>query len=328
MWQQLARFIDGHERFVLTTHVNPEGDAIGSEMALRLYLESRNKSVTIVNSSPTPANCAFLDPAGIIREYPAQYEPSILETADAVIILDVNGWIQLGEFSKEIQECSKPRACIDHHQGMEDCFADVTVSDITAASAGMLVYEFIKAAGGEITPGIAEAVYASLITDTGTFRFTNTDERAFRTAAELCAAGADPFEIHRLIFANRSWQAAHLLGPVLNTLESAANGRLAWIHMTQKLRKDLGARYEDSDGMIDLVRAIKGVELCLFFKEADNGSIKVSLRSNGRVDAYKIARKHGGGGHRMAAGITLEGDMEDVIGTVISDALAVEELRG
>lgn len=328
MWEKIAGFIDEHTSFLLTTHINPEGDAIGSEIALKAYLENRGKTVTIVNSSPTPRNCEFLDPGGVIHEYPARYEPAMMEAADAVIILDVNGWIHLGAFAEAVKAGGKPRACIDHHRGIEDGIADVMVNDITAASAGLLVYEFIKAVGGEITPVIANAVYASLITDTGTFRFTNTNERAFRAAAELCTAGANPFEIHRLVFGNHSWEAAQLLGPVMNTLESASDGKLAWIHMTNDMRRTANAHYEDSDGIIDLIRGIKGVELCIFFKETDHGSIKISLRSNGQVDAYRIARKHGGGGHRMAAGITLTGDMRSVIDTVVGEALDAEELRG
>jgi phosphoesterase RecJ-like protein len=327
MWNKIADFIDSYDTFLLTTHINPEGDAIGSEIALKAFLESRGKRVTIVNSSPTPKNCEWLDPAGEIHIYPDQYKPEMMEAADAVIITDVNGWIHLGSFADAVKASDKPRACIDHHQGVEDQFADVMVSDTAAASAGLLVYECIKALGGEITPIIADAVYASIITDTGTFRFTNTDERVFRTAAELLSCGADAFNIHRLVFGNRSWQAANLLGPVLNSLESAVDGKLAWIYMTNSMREEAGASYEDSDGMIDLVRAIRGVELCLFFKETDRGTVKISLRSNGRVDAYKIARKHGGGGHRMAAGMTLEGEMRSVIDTVIGDALAADELR-
>lgn len=327
MWDEISSFIGTHDSFVLTTHINPEGDAIGSEVALKAWLESRGKRVAIVNSSPTPANCGFLDPSGDIHEYPGQFNPAMLEEADAVIILDVNGWMHLGPFGDAIRESGKPRACIDHHRGVEDRFADVIVSDINAASAGLLVYEFIKTAGGEITPAIAEAVYASIITDTGTFRFTNTDERAFRAAAELCAAGAEPFKIHRLVFGNRSWQAAQLLGRVMSTLESAADGRLAWIQMTSAMRRETGAHYEDSDGILDQVRAIRGIELCLFFKETDDGSVKISLRSNGRVDAYRIACRHGGGGHRMAAGITLKGSMRNAIDTVVNDEITAEELR-
>jgi nanoRNase/pAp phosphatase (c-di-AMP/oligoRNAs hydrolase) len=316
MWEEAAKFIRGNKVFLLTTHINPEGDAIGSEVALRAFLETLGKSAVIVNSSPTPENCAFLDPDKTIKAYPEQYDPKIMDSVDGLIILDVNGWIHLGPFAEEIKGCNKPSICIDHHEGFENEFVDILVSDTTAASAGLLVYELIKYMGGDVTTKIAEAVYASLI----------ADERAFKAAAELRSKGADPYKIHKLVFANRSWEAARLIGPVLNTLESAADGKIAWICMTKEMRSALNARYEDGDGLIDLVRAIKGVALCLFFKEVDGGKIKVSLRSNGTVDAYKIARRHGGGGHRMAAGMSLDGGMEKVVANLIEEILAKNDL--
>jgi phosphoesterase RecJ-like protein len=328
MWKDIAAFIEAYDSFLLTTHVNPEGDAIGSEIALKLFLESLGKTAVIVNSSATPQNCEFLDPGREILVYPDQYRLELMNAVDALIILDVNGWIHLGSFAEVLKVCEKPSACIDHHEGVENQFADPMVRDTTAASAGLLVYECIRFMGGEITPRIAEAVYASLITDTGTFRFTNTNERAFRIAAELCADGAQPFAIHREVFGNKSWEAARLLGPVLNSLESAADGKLAWIRMTRGMREAANAKYEDSDGIVDLIRAIRGVELCLFFKETEKGTVKISLRSNGRVDAYRLARRHGGGGHRMAAGMTLSGDMDSVVDTIVREALALEELNG
>jgi len=191
----------------------------------------------------------------------------------------------------------------------------------------MMVYELIREAGGEITRAIADAVYSTIITDTGVFRFSNTDARTFRIAAELCDRGVDPYSSYRRVFANKTWGTGRLVGPVLSTVQSAADGRLAWIEATLKSFADAGATYDDSDGFIDLVRAIKGVELVLFFKEIPGGKVKVSLRSNGRVDAYAVALGFGGGGHRMAAGMKVDGPMEDAVDTVVSACLQVGEVR-
>lgn len=316
-WEEAAEFIRSKGSFLLTTHVNPEGDAIGSERAMALLLRGLGKWVGIVNSSPTPKNCVFLDAGGEIMVYPHSYDPAVMERAEGVIILDVNGWVHLGAFSEELRKSPKPRLCIDHHEGFENEFVDVLVNDTTAASAGVLVYELTKHMGGAITPEMATALYASLITDTGTFRFSNTDPRAFRIAAELCEVGADPFSIHRQVFANRSWGAARLLGPVLGTLKSTPDKRLAWIYVTSEMFAEADAEYEDSDGLLELVRSIKGVELCLFFKEAGEGLVKVSLRSNGNIDAYRIARRFGGGGHRMAAGMNVEVPLARAIPMVV-----------
>ncbi|UCG52421.1 MAG: bifunctional oligoribonuclease/PAP phosphatase NrnA [Candidatus Latescibacterota bacterium] len=320
MWKDISKFIKKHENFVLTTHINPEGDAIGSEVALAAFLQQLGKTATIVNSSPTPSNSLFLDLAGDIKVYPDGYDRQILDRADAVVIVDVNNWVHLGPFGDEIRKKGKPRVCIDHHEGADEDFADIVVNDTTAAAAGIMIYELIQYMKGEITQSIADALYTTIITDTGSFRFSNTDRRVFLAAADLCTKGVDPFALHRKVFAKR-WGAARLAGPALGTLESAAEGKIAWIHVTRSMFESAGAEYEDSDGLLDLVRAISGIELCLFFKEVPTGKIKVSLRSNGRVDAHAIAARHGGGGHRMAAGLSLDGPMDKAIKTLVSECV-------
>lgn len=327
MWDPVEEFINKHQTFLLTTHINPEGDAIGSEMALKAYLESIGKHVFVANSSETPKNCLFLDPKSEIMIYPESFRPEVMDEVDGIIIVDVNSWDHVGELAAVLQASKKPRICIDHHQGTNDGFVDVFVTDTTAAAAGVLIYELLVHLGGEITKPIAEALYTSLITDTGTFRFTNTDARTFSIAAELYNRGADPFTLHRNIFANRSWGAARLMGPVLNTIESAAGGKLVWIHATKEMFEAASAIYEDSDGIHEQVRGIKGVELCLFFKETPAGRIKVSVRSNGKVSAYLIAKHHGGGGHKMASGIDVSGPMDSAIEKIIATCLNQPELQ-
>jgi phosphoesterase RecJ-like protein len=230
----------------------------------------------------------------------------------------VNNWEQLGSIGRALQARSMPRACIDHHQGNTDGFANHTVGDTSAAATGLLIYEMIRDSKGTVTKPIAEALYAAIITDTGTFRFSNTDARVLRAAADLCDAGVSPFEMHRKVFGSKSWGAGRLLGPVLGTLESEANGKLAIISATLEMVNNAGATYDDMDGFVDLVRAIKGVELVLFFKETEEDDIKVSLRSNGNVDAHAIARQFGGGGHTMASGMRVPGPMARAIDTVVS----------
>lgn len=316
MWEKVAKQIRKQQNFVLTTHINPEGDAIGAEIAMAVFLKNAGKSVTIVNSSPTPQNSRFMDPDNEIRIYPADYSAEILDQADAVIIVDVNNWGHVGPFGDVLRDDDTPRICIDHHQGIEPGFADVTVSDTSAAAAGLMVYDLVRYMGAEVTPRIAEVVYAALITDTGTFRFSNTDEKAFRVAGELLRKGVDPFAVHREVFA-KTRGAVKLLGAVVSTMDTTEDGRIAWIHATQAMFNAAGADYEDSDGLLDVVRAIKKVEFCLFFKETVDGRIKISLRSNGNVDVYEIAKALGGGGHKMAAGASVDGAMADAIRKVI-----------
>jgi len=318
MWDAVAKRIRDNNRFVLTTHINPDGDAIGSEIALAAFLEELGKEVVIVNSSPTPLNSIFMAPPERILVYPDGYTPSILDNTDQIIILDVSTWGHLGPFGDAIKESSKPRMCIDHHQGTGDGFADVLAIDTSAAAAGVLVYELIKYMGGDITPRIADAVYATVITDTGTFRFSNTDTRVFKIAAELSGRGVDPFTIHRHMF-SKTRGAVRLLGAVLRTMEMTDDGKIAWLHVTEDMFRESDATYDDSDGLIDVVRAIESVELCMFFKEIDGGNVKVSLRSNGSVDVFELAKRYGGGGHRMAAGMTINGSMDQAIEKVVDN---------
>ena len=317
MWKEVEAFIREHRTFLITTHVNPEGDAIGSEIALGEFLKDLGKKVFIVNSDTTPINCEFLDPESWIQVYDKSGRPDIFDKVDGIFIVDVNSWKHIGEVSTAIQQCGNPRVCIDHHQEGDPDIADIYIGDTSAASAGVLVSELIGHMNGRITRPIADALYASLITDTGTFRFTNTDARAFALAEQLVKHGADPFELHRKVFANRTWGAGRLFGPVLSTVQSAADGKLVWIQVTRDMFEKAGAAYEDSDGFLETVRGILGVELCLFFKETVRGSIKLSLRSNGRADAYRIAKELGGGGHKMAAGVNLEGPMDRAIEEVV-----------
>ncbi len=318
MWNQIHQFIERHDAFVVTSHINPDGDAIGSEMGLTHFLRQLGKKVIVMNSTDTPEVLRFLAADDEIRVYGEPGTQALLDTVDACIIVDVNNWEQLGNIGRGLQSRSLARACIDHHQGNTSGFADYTVTDTSAAATGLLIYEMIRAHNGTLTKPIADSLYAAIITDTGTFRFSNTDARVLRAAADLCDAGVIPFEMHRKVFGSKSWGAGRLLGPVLSTLESESGGKLAIVSATLEMVNNAGATYDDMDGFVDPVRAIKGVELVLFFKETEEGDIKVSLRSNGNVDAHAIAKQFGGGGHTMASGMRVAGPMPTAIDTVVS----------
>jgi nanoRNase/pAp phosphatase (c-di-AMP/oligoRNAs hydrolase) len=326
-WDRVQKFIEQYDSFLITTHINPDGDAIGSEAALKAFLDDLDKTAAIINSNATPDNLAFLDPENEIKVFPQDVDKTFIDDFDVAFILDVNNWDHLGALGKALASSSMRRVCIDHHQGADDDFADVVISDTGEAATGMLVYDLIRSMGATISKRIADAVYSTIISDTGTFRFSNTGPRAFAMAAEMCQYGADPFTLHRLVFGNKSWGTGRLLGPVLSTIQTDAGGRLAWIHATQKMMNEARATYDDSDGFVDLVRVIKGVELVLFFKELPDGKIKVSLRSNGKVDAFAIAESFSGGGHRMASGMKLDGPLEKAIETAVRVCLQVDGVK-
>jgi phosphoesterase RecJ-like protein len=325
MWESIRHFIDRHDSFVISSHINPDGDAIGSELGLARFLRQLHKRVVVMNSTDTPDVLRFLDPEDEIQVYGEPGAHALLEGVDAAIIVDVNNWEHLGNIGRAFQSLSIPRACIDHHQGDVPGFAETTVSDTSAAAVGLLILDLIRDMKGKLTVDIAEALFAAIITDTGTFRFSNTDARVLRAAADLTDAGVNPTAIHRKVFGSKSWGAGRLLGPVLSTLESVASGKIAVISATLEMANNAGATYDDMDGFVDLVRAIKGVELVAFFKETTEGDIKVSLRSNGKADANAIAKRFGGGGHTMASGMRLPGPMQRAIDEVVRVCTPLDE---
>ncbi len=316
-WKDVGRVIEGGRTFIVTSHVNPEADAIGSMVALTLFLRELSRSVRMVSPSPIPESCRFLDPGGEIVLFDRGREEALFRDVDALFIVDLSSWGQLGAFAEAVRGGDFARVCIDHHRNPDDDIATIVKRDTSAAAAGVLIYEMIAALGGRITPPIAEALLAAVVTDTGSFRFANTDARALRVAADLVEAGAKPEAIFRKVFEDRRWPSVKLLPHVFSTLGKSSNGAIAWVQITGDMLAAAGGRYDDTEGYIDHLRAVKGVEVCAIFKEGDEGTVRVSLRSTGSVDVEHFARSHGGGGHTRAAGLTFEGTIEEAIGAII-----------
>jgi phosphoesterase RecJ-like protein len=317
-WSEARRVIEGNRSFLVTSHQNPEGDAIGSEIALVRHLRERGKSVRIVNPSPTPENCRFLDPEGEIILFDPDRAGAVLQGVDAILIVDLSSWAQLGSFAEVLKSAPQIRVCIDHHLEPDADIAEVAVIDTSAAAAGVLVYELIRDMGGPISLPTAEALYAAILVDTGSFRFSNADARALRAGADLVALGVRPERIFRDAFENRSFASVRLLALALETLGRKAGGRIVWAHVTRPMLSKAQANLEDADGFIEVLRAIRGVEVCALFKEQAPDSIRVSLRSQGQVNVQRFARALGGGGHAKAAGLTYSGSMEEAVRAVVA----------
>lgn len=317
MWDPVVSPIRAHQRFLLTTHVDPEPDAIGCEVALAEILRGLGKEAAVWNTSPTPEGCGFLDPEGTIRHWTGSEDADLLRWAEVVVILDVSTWSRLGEVGAAIRGTSLPRVVIDHHRGSDEGIGDVVVIDPTAAATGVLVFELSVPLGAVMTPRIASALYAALLIDTGSFRFANADARAFDTASALVRAGAKPAEIYRDIFEGKTWARARLLPLALASLRSEADGRIAWMTITREMFRNAGATEQDAERFVDEIRVIRGVEVCGVFREAAGGEVKASLRSTGAVDVQRVAAQFGGGGHRLAAGATLPGPVDGAVGKIV-----------
>jgi phosphoesterase RecJ-like protein len=318
MWDATLDFLRGHRRFLISTHLNPEQDAIGSQVALREILRGMGKEAIAWNTSTTPLGCRFLDPADEIRQGRAPHDGELFRWADAAILLDVNTWAHLGEVGAALRGSSLPRAMIDHHRGGDADIAEVRVTDTSAAATGVLIAELARALGAPLTPSIASALFAAIAVDTGSFRHANTDARALETAADLVRRGAKPDALYREVFENTSWARLRLLPLALGSLRTDADGKIAWITITRAMYRDAGAGEEDSDRFVDEIRAVRGVEVSAVFRETESGQVKATLRSNGRVDVFRVASALGGGGHRLAAGATLAGPLDEAVPRVVA----------
>jgi phosphoesterase RecJ-like protein len=299
-------FVSKHQHFLLTTHVNPDGDGLGSEAAMAMWLRTRGKDVRVLNDSVVPTAFIFLT-----RFQPMEvFEPELAETlfaqADALVVLDTSNRQRIGRLSPLLDRHAIPIAVVDHHVSHSG-FGRVNVIEPEASATGEIVYDLIRDNGGTITPEIAEALYVALMTDTGSFRFSNTDSHAHRMAAELLQRGLDPQKLHAQVHSHASAARLRFFGEVLSGLEMLEDGKLVVLEAAPEQFQKHGLVGADTDGLVDLPRTIAGVEVVVLFSEVERGKVKVSLRSTGRVAIDQVASRLGGGGHVHAAGVLLRG---------------------
>ncbi len=312
-------------RFALTTHVNPDGDGLGCEAALAAFLSQMGKEVFVFNSNPVPSNYQFLDPDGKILEYDRDRHHEILLSVDFVIILDISDWYRLRQVGIDTREGRLKRICIDHHPN-DKAFGDITLLDTTASSTGEIVYQLIEYCEGEFTSSMAEALYTSIMTDTGSFRFSNTKANSFAIANELVKKGVRPHLVYQQVYERQTRGKIKLFAYVLNNISFVAGGKIAWFKLSHKTIADFGAVASDTEGFADYPRVVEGVEISVMFVEMESGRTKVSLRSKGNHVINKIAQKFGGGGHAYAAGVLLDGNPEEYIGEILKELTAL--IRG
>jgi phosphoesterase RecJ-like protein len=306
-------------RVCLTTHVNPDGDGLGSEVGLVHLLRNLGITVTIANPTPTPARFEFLfrDLPGIDRSNEAVKE---LRRADLIVVLDISDLSRLGMLAETVRGRGVPVGCIDHHVSVGTLPNGPRYLDPSAAATGELILEIAMASEWTIGRPAARALYVALLTDTGGFRFSNTHPRTLRIAAELLDRGIDPEAIYLDVYAGAPEGRVRLLAEALQTLVVESDVGLAWITVPPGAIERHGVSTDDLDGVVEHARSIAGIRMALLFREIAQGRIKVSLRSVGDVDVQRFAKPFGGGGHVKAAGLSLEGSMAEVQSTVLSAA--------
>lgn len=318
-WTPFVELVRRCNRFLLMTHVRPDGDALGSELALAGVLRQHGKQARVVIASNLPPRYQFLDPDNtkIERFHPPGDK---FRDCDAVIVVDTGTWNQIGEFGPFLQTLNVPKMVIDHHRTQDDLGGKHLV-DTSAEAAGRLIYEASRALGGPLTREIANALFLALATDTGWFRHSNTTPKTFALAEELTLAGANPSALYDSLYEQVSLGKLKLTGMVLDRLTTAAKGQVSFTRVFLDDYTITGALPPDTEDMINLVRSVEKSEVALMFIEQREGGVKVSFRSRSRIDVDKIAERFGGGGHRLASGATIPGTMDEV---VIKVLLAVE----
>jgi len=316
--QMMKQLIANHQKFVLTTHINPDGDAIGSEIAMAEYLNHLGKEVYIINNSSTPNNYKFLDGNEIIIVYDDERHRTMVASADAYIIVDISDWERLRNIGQIIKTVPMPKICIDHHH-INYKFADVDIIYEEASSTGELIYEFLTHVNFPIQGTTARALYTCILTDTGSFRFSNTSARTHQVASNLIETGVNAREIYSLVYEQNSKSKMALMGETLRNLNFECDGRLAWFVLTQEMFRSCRASHWDTEGFPEIPRTISGVEVSLMFTELDTDKVKLSLRSKGQIVINHIAEKFGGGGHHYAAGALVKRSLAETIPMVLTE---------
>jgi phosphoesterase RecJ-like protein len=305
-----AEVIHGADRFLVTTHENPDGDALGSMLAMRLALEQLGKDVLMYlgGQAPLPAEYAFMDLDGLLRQVPPDAAERVL------LAVDCANESRLGPDPEVLQQA--PRVVdIDHHHD-NTRFGDVNVIDPTASSTGELLRDLFRELSVALTPPIAEALYIALVTDTGRFQYTNTTPKALRLAAELVEAGADLHRIFQGVYETVQFAKLKLLARALERAQVYEGGRLVVSYLLRDDFAEVGAAEPYSEGIIDFLRAVEGADMAVLIREPPRPggpTRRVSLRaSHDELDVSAIARKSDGGGHRQAAGFSSEASIEEI----------------
>jgi len=313
-FSEITAALRDHQSFALLSHVRPDGDAIGSQLALGFALEAMGKKVVYLNEDGLPDNLVFLP--GSERIEKPDGSPVDVEVA---VALDTATKPRLGERVLEAMAGAKLWINIDHHISNPG-YGDLNYIDGGSPATGEIVYDLIVDQELPLPDETRDAIYVAVSTDTGSFQYSSTTARTYEMAADLVRRGLDVGGINSQTYDNYPYRRLELMRALLNTLERSADGKVAHWLLTMETRRALEVLPEDSEGLIDTIRAIRGVTVALFFEELEDGRVRVSMRSKDRrIDVCQVATKFGGGGHAMAAGIRMKGPIGEARGAVLEE---------
>ena len=312
-WEPLRQIIQAHQRFVISSHVRPDADAIGSEIGLARVLEALGKSVRIVNTSATPANLLFLDPTRQAQQLGAAAKPEDVTQAEVHIVVDTSSWAQLSDVGKAMRVSSAKRVVIDHHVSCDDLGA-TEFKDTSSEATGSLIFLLSEALGVTLTADAATALFAAIATDTGWFRFAAVTAETMRIAGRLMECGASPPAIFRELYEQGTLSKMHLVGRALSRMQLDCDGELAYTTVDWNEFVQVGAVPADTEDLVNECLTVSGTKGAFIAIEQQNRQVKISFRS--RIEGLNVAavaEKFTGGGHRLAAGATLAGPFANAV---------------
>jgi len=318
-WAEFRRRVDAADRIMLTTHVRPDGDALGSELAMRRLLLAKGKGVAIFNPGSMPPRYRFLDPSGDVVRFLSEATPAPPWSPDLFIVLDTGTWSQLPGLRPLFESSNAPKVVVDHHQTQDELGA-LRIVDVTQAACGMLVNQAFDEFDVPIDEEAATALFIAVATDTGWMHHPNAGPDVFQALGRFVARGAKPNRIYRSLYEANSLARLRLLGRVLDKIKLRNDGALATVSVSQADIAAVNAHPMDTEDFIVYLMSLSGVETAaLFIEQKDRRTTKVSFRSRGDVDCSKLAERFGGGGHKPAAGATVNMPLEEAETAVVAE---------
>ena len=314
---ELKKLIEENNSFLLMTHVNPDADALGSELAFYSVLKKLGKQVRIVNHSATPYNLEFMDEEKIIEKFDAKKHSELFEQVDVCVILDLNNAARVVKMEAGLRSFKGLKVCIDHHQDPEDIF-DLIIGGTEYSATGEILFRFIKETRiVELDNFIANQLYVAIMTDTGSFRFERTTPEVHQMIAELISYGINPPEVYDKVYNQFNFGRVRLLGEALSKMQLDSTKQIAYMIVTKEMLERNGTNEADVDGFVNYCLTISSVEIGVLFYELNDG-IKISFRSKGEIAVNKLAAEFNGGGHRNASGsrlfnVTIDSVKEKVV---------------
>jgi len=307
---EIGRIVDAirsRRRFVLSSHARPDGDSIGSQLAMAYALKVIGKEATLVNADPAPAP---------LQQFPGVSDitiaPDVTGDFDAAIIMECGDLTRTGV--KGLEKFFVIN--IDHHPG-NGAYGQINWFDASAAACGEMVFDLVRALGVPLTLEIATHIYVAILTDTGSFHYSSISPRTFEISKQCLEAGVDPVGVARNVYDSNNMGRLKLFGAVLSAMQIDQTGRIAIVYLDHEMARAAGGTYEDTEGLINLPLTVKEIQAVVFFKQSEGEEYRVSLRSKGEIDIGAVAKQFGGGGHKNAAGCTVTGPIDGLQKTFV-----------